>query len=347
MFPGQFTLCLNTKDLAGMRRFYEALGMKVHIDQPQFVLLNNGDVDIALMTFLDQPCLNFRGADVFELHEQAAAAGLVLEGTPQRYKQEQYNADADGMNWVEYDPDGNNVFFDTNEGEMGDKGDALALQRVLDATSKQLINVGASDACQNAFRTQVLEQFMRPERRAQTNLGLDTTPLTEPGQYVGNFNLCLKTKDNAASRTFYQALGLEVTGNNDDKWVRVGNGDCEINLMTFLGQSWLNCRGADVFKVYEQLSAAGLELEGEPTRYTSEEMGGPASGAHWNTKDPDGNVVYFDTTDPELIVPGESKAIETVLTGTQRNLRNIGADEDCMAAFQTEVLDRFTGSSAS
>ena len=43
MFPGQLTLCLKTKDLPGMRRFYEALGMKVHIEEPNFVLLNNGD----------------------------------------------------------------------------------------------------------------------------------------------------------------------------------------------------------------------------------------------------------------------------------------------------------------
>jgi len=61
MFPGLFTLCLNVQDLGGMRRFYEALGMKVHIDQRLTVLLNTGDVDIALMTFLDEPCFNFRG----------------------------------------------------------------------------------------------------------------------------------------------------------------------------------------------------------------------------------------------------------------------------------------------
>ena len=347
MFTGQFTLCLNAKDLAGMRRFYEALGMKVHIDQPGSVLLNNGDVDLALMTFLETPCLNFRGADVFKLHDQAAAAGLILKGKPQRYKQEQYNADADGMNWVEFDPDGNNVFFDTNEGEMGEKGNALALQRVLDATSKRLINVGAPRECQDVFRVRVLEKFMPHERRAQTRLGLDTSPLTEPGQYPGNFTLCLKTTDNEASRKFYEALGLEVAGNNDEKWVQVGNGDCNMSLMTFLGANWLNFRGADVFSIYAQMTAAGLELEGEPTRYTSEEMGGSAPGAHWSTRDPDGNVVYFDTTDPELIVQGDPKEIEGVLRRTHRQLQNIGVDDECMAAFETEVMDRFTASSAS
>jgi|TARA_B100000315_G_scaffold190887_1_gene181021 hypothetical protein len=342
MFPGQFTLCLNAKDLAGMRRFYEALGMKAHIEQPNSVLLNNGDVDIALMTFLDTPCLNFRGADVFQLHDQAAAAGLTLEGVPQRYKREQYNADADGMNWVEFDPDGNNVFFDTNKNEMGKKGYNLALQRVLDATAKRLINVGASESCQDAFRSRVLEVFMPPECRAQTDLGLDTTPLTEPGEYAGNFTLCLHTADNSAARRFYEAIGLQVTGNNDEKWVHMGNGDCEVDLMTFLDENWLNFRGGDVFRIFEQMTATGLELQGEPTRYTSEEMGGSGPGAHWNTRDPDGNVVYFDTTDPELIVSGDPTASEYVLKRTRRQLQNIGADENCLAAFQTEVLDRFT-----
>ncbi len=206
MFPGLFTLCLNVKDLAAMRRFYEALGMQVHIDRPNSVLLNNGDVDIALMTFLEEPCLNFRGADVFEMHKVMTGKGLELKGKPEQYKKEKYDADADGRNWITWDPDGNNVFFDTNEGEIGPKGYALALQRVLDATTKQLINVGALQACQDAFRSGILEKFMPPENRAQTDLGLDTMALTEPGKFAGSFVLCLKTTDNAASRTFVAHL---------------------------------------------------------------------------------------------------------------------------------------------
>lgn len=98
MFPGQFTLCLKAIDTEGMRRFYEALGLKVHIDQPTHVLLNNGDVDIALMTFLEEPCLNFRGAEVFQIHEQFVTAGLDGQNTPRRYRGAQYNITVDGMN---------------------------------------------------------------------------------------------------------------------------------------------------------------------------------------------------------------------------------------------------------
>ena len=89
------------------------------------------------------------------------------------------------------------------------------------------------------------------------------------------------------------------------------------------------------------MSAAGLTLEGEPTRYTEEEFGS-APGAHWQTRDPDGNVVYFDTTDPELMVPGDPDALKTVLERAHRQLRNINAAETCMAAFETEILQRFT-----
>ena len=341
MFPGLFTLCLNVQDLGGMRRFYEALGMKVHIDQRLTVLLNNGDVDIALMTFLDEPCFNFRGADVFQMHKDMTGKGLELKGKPEQYKKERYDADADGRNWTTRDPDGNNIFFDTNEGEIGAKGYALALQRVLDATAKQLINVGALHECQDAFRSKILEQFMPPELRAQTSLGLDTRTLTEPGKFVGSVSFCLKTTDIKASRTFYEAMGLEIPGNNDERWVHLGNGNCQLDLMTFLDENWLNFRGADPFKVYAQMSAAGLTLEGEPTRYTEEEFGS-APGAHWQTRDPDGNVVYFDTTDPELMVPGDPDTLKTVLERAHLQLRNINAAETCMAAFETEILQRFT-----
>ena len=81
MFPGQCTLCLKTKDLVSMRSFYESLGMKMHFEQPTAVLLNNGDLDLALMTFPEKTSLNFRGADVFRIHELATATGLKFEST--------------------------------------------------------------------------------------------------------------------------------------------------------------------------------------------------------------------------------------------------------------------------
>ena len=240
MFPGLVTLCLNTHNLPEMRRFYEALGLQVHIDQPTNVLLNNGNVDIGLMTFLEAPCLNFRGADPFAMHKSMKDLCPTLEGTPAQYEKAQYAADADGASWMTYDPDGNGIFFDTNTLETGAGGAAFALQRVLDGAAKELANVGASDACRTAFRQEVQHRFM------------------------------------------------------------------------------------------------------PPARYGGEEFNS-APGAHWQTKDPDGNVVYFDTTDPERIVPGDPTALQAVLQQTRQRLINISAEPTCIDAFETRIVQPFGG----
>ncbi len=57
-------------------------------------------------------------ASPFEIHETAVATGIAFEAGPMRYKKEKSGADADGMNWLTHDPDGNNIFFDTNELEL-------------------------------------------------------------------------------------------------------------------------------------------------------------------------------------------------------------------------------------
>lgn len=339
MFPGLCTLCLNVTNLADMRRFYEALGMKVHSERAGSVLLNNGDLDLALMTFLEEPCLNFRGADPFQVHRTVLGRGVDAPGEPVRYRKEAAAADADGTSWLTRDPDGNVVFIDTNELETGSAGADLALQRVLDATAKRLVNVGAPEACREAFRARVLDVFMPSERRARTAQALDTSPLTEAGTFPGHFTLCVKAADTAASRAFYAALGLEVGGNDDDKWVQLGNGDCELSLMSFLEDNWLNFRGGDPFEIHERLSGTGLALEGEPARYTAEEYGAP--GAHWQTRDPDGNVVYFDTTDAERIASGDPAVVRAVLERTLRQLRAIDADASCTAAVRTQVMEPF------
>ena len=90
-----------------------------------------------MMTFLKENSINFQGANPFEIHRQALEVGIEFEGKPQSYRKEKYNADADGKNWLTHDPDGNNIFFDTNENEIGEKGRSLFLLRVLDATRRQ------------------------------------------------------------------------------------------------------------------------------------------------------------------------------------------------------------------
>jgi hypothetical protein len=323
-----------------MRRFYETLGFKAHIARPQFVLLNNGDLDLALMTFLDESCMNFRGADVQQVFNSVMASGQKIEGSPETYEKEQSGADADGVSWMLHDPDGNGIFFDTNVNEVGEIGAAFSLQRVLDSTAKQLVNIGASEECIKVYRTQIVARFMPSERRAKTSFNLDTSSITTPGQFAGFFSYCLKSKDTYQSRAFYQTLGVRVTGNNDEHWISMGTVDCHLDLMNFLEENWLNFRGADVFILNARLRELGFGLEGEPANYSPEEFGS-APGMHWATKDPDGNVVYFDTTDPELITPDDPVLLHRVLQTTLNQLKEVSAETDCIRAFESEVLSRY------
>jgi len=337
MFPGQFTLCLKAIDIEGMRRFYEALGLKVHIDQPTHVLLNNGDVDIALMTFLEEPSLNFRGADVFQIHEQFVTAGLDSQNTPRHYKGAQYNITVDGMNWIRYDPVGNNIFFDTNAGEIGMKGENLALQRILDATLKRLINAGATQTSQRAFRSHIMDRFMPPERGTSTHLGLDTSSLTEPGRYAGDFSLCLSSQDLQAARNFYEVLGLEVENRVVNKRISMTNGDCRIDLIPAISENWLRFSGSDIFRVYQQLSASGLHPEGNLQPYSKEETASFAPGIHWKTQDPDGNTVYFNTAEQALTVTDRTPPLEAVLKRSLRQLKNINVNPEYLTVLGSYI----------
>ncbi len=76
MFPGKYVLCLKTVDVEGMVRFYEALGMTTRVFSHGSAMAWNGDVHLALMTFLKEHSINFRGADPFEIHRKALATGF-------------------------------------------------------------------------------------------------------------------------------------------------------------------------------------------------------------------------------------------------------------------------------
>ena len=95
-----------------------------------------------------------------------------------------------------------------------------------------------------------------------------------------------------------------------------------------------------MFQISERLKNAGFKLEGDPSTYAPGDMG-PIAGAHWKTRDPDGNVVYFDTTDSELIEQGVARELKRVFDQTLRQLAEIGAETACVDAFKVEVVDKF------
>lgn len=333
MYPGRFVLCLKTVDLEGMMRFYEALGMTIRVLRPNSVMAWNGDVHLALMTFLGEHSMNFRGADPFEVQRIARETGIEFEGEPQRY------GSYGGRNWLTHDPDGNNVFFDTNESEIGETGRARFLLRILDSTRRQLVDIEASETCREVFESEIVRRFVTPE--LEQAVGLELTPLPEPGRFPGHFTYCLKTTQSEVTRDWYRALGLEVGRPSGGEHVHVGTSDCSLELMSFLPENCLNFRGADVFRVYDRMRASGLELEGRPERYAAAGLG-PA-GAQWQTRDPDGNLVYLDTADPERIEPGDPTALRRVLECACRQLRDVDADPACIEAIQSKMIGRFAG----
>ena len=147
MNSGELTLCLKCADLEASSRFYAALGLEVLERTAERVVLKSGHGRIALMSFLEENCLNFRGGDAFALHAAGVAAELELAGEPERYPAAKYGATADGACWSTYDPDGNNVFFDTNDAETSEAGRAERRRQLLEDTASVLQGLGASADC--------------------------------------------------------------------------------------------------------------------------------------------------------------------------------------------------------
>lgn len=132
------------------------------------------------------------------------------------------------------------------------------------------------------------------------------TPPTKPQDMnhrtsIGAFSVSLTVKDLAASRAFYEKLGFEVTGGNQEQnWLVLRNADATVglfqgmfenNIMTF-NPGWnrqaqpIN-EFEDVRVLQQQFKAAGLQLQTEADESTT----GPAS---FVLLDPDGNTILVD-----------------------------------------------------
>ncbi len=119
--------------------------------------------------------------------------------------------------------------------------------------------------------------------------------------YLGHFSISLAVKDLAASRTFYEKLGFEVTGGEGEQnWLILQNGTSTVglfqgmferNILTF-NPGW-DARAqrleefTDVRDIQRHLKEHGLIL----TTEADESSTGPAS---LTLVDPDGNPVLID-----------------------------------------------------
>ena len=161
MYAGRPHFCLKSKNLDASRRFYEALGLAVVDELPgKRIVLERASFRIMLMTFLDEDLLNFRGADVFAIHDHLDREGISAPGEPERYRKEKFDADADGVCWLTRDPDGHAILFDTNKDEEGESAARESVDLALRNAQRDLIDAGASDACLEAYRQKILTPFL-------------------------------------------------------------------------------------------------------------------------------------------------------------------------------------------
>lgn len=112
---------------------------------------------------------------------------------------------------------------------------------------------------------------------------------------LGWCDVCLNVQDLAASRTFYEKLGLRaVEGNAEDGYWVMANASARVGIYTGAFEGFmLNFRGGDVMANAKALQANGITFESGPTAV--EGGGGSAS-----LRDPDGNIIFLDTHPDEL-----------------------------------------------
>ena len=109
MALGRFHLCLNVKDFAASRAFYEKLDFRQVDGRPEegWIILEQGGCTIGLFQgHIPSNLLNFRGGDVFAIERELVARGIEM--TTKAFR------DAKGCETAfAADPDGNVLMFDT------------------------------------------------------------------------------------------------------------------------------------------------------------------------------------------------------------------------------------------
>ncbi len=115
----------------------------------------------------------------------------------------------------------------------------------------------------------------------------------------GRFEYCLSVKNLAASALFYEQLGFRRTGGNaDEGWLILEHPSLVIGLFEGMFEGTLmNFRGADVFAIARELNSRDIPM----TTDAHVESDGSVGAV---IKDPDGNVLYFNTSEGEEIDRG-------------------------------------------
>lgn len=150
---------------------------------------------------------------------------------------------------------------------------------------------------------------------------------------IGWHDICLKTNNMQATKEFYQALGMEVT-HDSEGWVHLTNGDISISLMGFLSENWLNFRGGNIEAIRARLLSLGIKAPGKVENYLED----GSTGTHWQSRDPEGNVVYFDTTEDEA---SKTREVNVLLKNLERRLKVMGVDSPHFDALKADLEAQF------
>ena len=110
---GYHVYCINAKDLATSKAFYQKLGfdyIEKYSSEKRAVMRHN-DIHIALFQgVIPQNCLNFRGGDIQEIVKEAKGNGLKFDQEAEELPDKTWHARI-------FDPDGNEIFLHTDHHE--------------------------------------------------------------------------------------------------------------------------------------------------------------------------------------------------------------------------------------
>jgi catechol 2,3-dioxygenase-like lactoylglutathione lyase family enzyme len=119
---------------------------------------------------------------------------------------------------------------------------------------------------------------------------------------LGTFSISLAVRDLATSRAFYERLGFEVSGGDEEsRWLMMRCGDALIGLFQrMFERNIITFNPPDARAVHQHLSAGGIETE---LLHEMPDTEDPAEAApaesdtgpvHLMLEDPDGNSILLD-----------------------------------------------------
>jgi catechol 2,3-dioxygenase-like lactoylglutathione lyase family enzyme len=275
---GWFTLCLKAGKYKEMLDFYRKLGFKNVGGQPEhgWATLANGATELAVMSFLQSNLINFRGGPIATLAAELERRGFHLFHQTQT---DPTSPEARVHGPRSYDPAKWPAEFHT-----GKDGNLLSPEDAGDFLIED------PDGHLLLFDTVPVERmrYQAGDRFASDQV----TGAYDEGQLrLGRFVLQLHVKDPAASRAFYERLGLHVTKEVPELgYVEMANDlpvPCTIGLNAKSAPCDVLCFDCeDLDGISASLVAQGLVFEMSPRAH-------PDGARIAMLRDPEGNTIFF------------------------------------------------------